>query len=306
GSYSRFFETPYNENLILSSSTGVGGLASNVLGAFGDTPLKPGSRNQFNAGIQQRIGRHVVVDVGYFWKLTHNAYDFDTLFNTPIFFPIAWRQSKIDGISARVTLAPVKGFSAYWIPGHTRARFFGPENGGLLFNSPLNSSVFRIDHDQAYEHTANLRYAPKKNGAWASFTWRFDSGAVVGGVPDLATAFTLTGDQQAAIQFRCGSVLATLNTPITSCAGQATAGLIRIPTGTPNDDHNPGRVASRNLYDVAVGHDNLFHGDKYRYRVQLTAVNLTGKEAVYNFLSTFSGTHFVSPRAITMEAGLVW
>ena len=25
----------------------------------------------------------------------------------------------------------------------------GPENGGLIFNSPLDTSVFRIDHDQA-------------------------------------------------------------------------------------------------------------------------------------------------------------
>lgn len=32
-SYSRTFETPYNENLILSSATGVGGLASNAFGA---------------------------------------------------------------------------------------------------------------------------------------------------------------------------------------------------------------------------------------------------------------------------------
>jgi hypothetical protein len=27
------------------------------------------------------------------------------------------------------------------------------------------------------------------------------------------------------------------------------------------------------------------------------------KEALYNFLSTFSGTHFVSPRAVTGELG---
>jgi hypothetical protein len=27
--------------------------------------------------------------------------------------------------------------------------------------------------------------------------------------------------------------------------------------------------------------------------------NLTNREALYNFLSTFSGTHYVSPRALT-------
>ena len=70
-----------------------------------------------------------------------------------------------------------------------------------------------------------------------------------------------------------------------------------------NDDHNPPRIASRNLFDVAIGHDNLFHGDKYKWSARLTVVNLTNKEALYNFLSTFSGTHYVTPRAITATIG---
>jgi hypothetical protein len=34
-----------------------------------------------------------------------------------------------------------------------------------------------------------------------------------------------------------------------------------------------------------------------------TAINLTNKTALYNFLSTFSGTHFVMPRTYTAELG---
>jgi hypothetical protein len=60
------------------------------------------------------------------------------------------------------------------------------------------------------------------------------------------------------------------------------------------------------MFDLAIGDDNLFHTDRPRYRVQFTAVNLTNRVALYNFLSTFSGTHFVSPRAYTVEIGLVW
>jgi hypothetical protein len=37
--------------------------------------------------------------------------------------------------------------------------------------------------------------------------------------------------------------------------------------------------------------------------VQLTAVNLTNRVALYNFLSTFSGTHYVTPRALAAEIG---
>ena len=35
-------------------------------------------------------------------------------------------------------------------------------------------------------------------------------------------------------------------------------------------------------------------------------VALANKEALYNFLSTFSGTHFVTPRAFSAQVGLVF
>ncbi len=305
--YSRFFETPYNEGLILSSGTGGGGLASNAFGSFGSTPLQPGRRDQYNAGFQQTITKRILVDVSYIWKYTHNAFDFDTLLNTPITFPIEWRKSKIDGLSTKVSLTETKGFSAYVVLGHTRARFFGPEIGGLLFNSPLDTGVFRIDHDQAFQQTTNLRYQRKKNSPWIDFTWRYDSGEVAGSVANLADAYALSGDEQASIGFHCGSTYATLNSPITSCAGVASATLVKIPApGTENDDHNPPRVAPRNLFDIGAGIDDLFHTERPRFTLRLTAVNITNKVALYNFLSTFSGTHFIAPRSYTLEMGMVW
>ena len=35
-------------------------------------------------------------------------------------------------------------------------------------------------------------------------------------------------------------------------------------------------------------------------------MNLTNKEALYNFLSTFSGTHFVQPRTYQAEIKLLF
>ena len=71
----RTFETPFNENLILSSGTGTGGLAQNVFGSQSE-PVKPGNRNQFNAGLQQGNGRWVIIDADYFWKYTQVALGF--------------------------------------------------------------------------------------------------------------------------------------------------------------------------------------------------------------------------------------
>lgn len=80
--------------------------------------------------------------------------------------------------------------------------------------------------------------------------------------------------------------------------------LLQIPApGTENDDHNPPRIASRNLFDIGVGHDNIFNGDRYKVSARLTVVNLTNYYGLYNFLSTFSGTHYVSPRALTATIG---
>lgn len=80
---------------------------------------------------------------------------------------------------------------------------------------------------------------------------------------------------------------------------------VRIPArGSENDDHNPPRITPRHLFDIAIGDDNILRGDKYKWSLQFTAINVTNKVALYNFLSTFSGTHFVTPRTHTAELGL--
>ena len=86
----------------------------------------------------------------------------------------------------------------------------------------------------------------------------------------------LSPDQQFEAGLFCGSVHATPpSAPIRSALRSAPTGLcpllntdrtlLQIPApGTENDDNNPPRIAPRNLFDLAVGHDNLFHGDRYK------------------------------------------
>jgi outer membrane receptor protein involved in Fe transport len=203
----------------------------------------------------------------------------------------------------------IKGFTAYTVMGHARSRDFGPEVGGLIFNSPLSAGAFRIDHDQAFQQTTNLRYQYKK-GPYAILTWRYDSGLVAGSVPDLASALALDADQQAVIGLHCGNVFATLANPITSCSlpyPQFSATRVRIPApGTENDDTNPPRITPRHVFDTSVGTDNLLHMDHYRMTLRLSVLNLTNKQALYNFLSTFSGTHVLAPRTWQAELGFTF
>ena len=311
GSYTRNFETPYNENLILSSATGAGGLGNGILGDTSNLPLRPGRRNQFNFGFQQALGSHLVFDGDYFYKHTNNAYDFNVLFNTSVTFPISWNTSKLDGVSARINLTNYKGLSAFMVAGHTRARYFPPESGGLFFNSDLPAGVFRIDHDQAFQQTTQVQYQFeqwKRLSPYIAFTWRYDSGLVSGAVPDFATALTFTADQQAQIGLFCGSTFATPTQAITECSDSTRGALrVRIPAdGTANDDTNPPRIAPRHLFDFSVGTDNLFRTERTKVTLRFNVLNLTNKEALYNFQSTFSGTHFVSPRSFQGQIGLTF
>jgi hypothetical protein len=306
--YARLMPTPYNENLVISSAT------AGLLGSAGDLRIRPADRDQFNAGIQQAFGKFLVINAEYSWKFTRGDYDFDVLFNTPVYFPIQWQKSKIDGLAVKFSVPTTHGVTAYTVLGHTRSRFFGPEVGGLFFNDEdvTNASVFRIDHDQAFQETTHLQYQPKPNGPWAAFNWRYESGLVAGAVPFTADNSSpvdlsvLTPDQQQQIQLSCAGVMATIGSPLTSCApGALSSPLVRIPAaGTENDDRNPPRVAPRHLFDVAAGWDNIFHKDKVKTNVSFTVLNVANKVALYNFLSTFSGTHFVPPRTYTGQVTL--
>jgi hypothetical protein len=307
-SYAHTLETPHNENLLLSSSTGSGGLTS-VFGGFGQSPLPAGIRNQYNVGLEQAIGKYVVVDADYWWKFTHNAAEFDVLLTTPITFPIMWKRDKLDGLGIRVSTVNLAGFRVNATIGTGRLRYFGPEIGGLIFNSPL-VGVFRTDSDDPFYQTTEVRYQWRNKGPWAGLIWRYDRGEVAGGASaDLGSILTLTGDQQAQMGFFCGSNVATVTNQISSCGlpfGQYGATRVRIPApGTANDDTNPPRIAPRHLVDLTIGDDNLFHflAERFKVGVRFTVVNLTNKESLYNFLSTFGGTHFVSPRTETAEIG---
>jgi hypothetical protein len=325
-SYARVLETPFNENLILSSVGCDNAVLNPLLGctSTGLTPLASGWRNEFHAGVEQAFGKYLVFSGEYIWKYTHNAYDFSILGATPITFPVAWDRSKIPGFAGRVSVPNYHGFTALMVFSSVAARYFTPQVSGAGATPSAPAGVFRIDHDEKFNQTTHLQYQLGKRGPWVGFNWRYDSGLVAGAVPfatDSSTPVDLSGlspDQQFQAGLFCGSARPLppsagniTGTPLGSSLGtnlcpasQFGSSLISIPAaGTENDDKNPPRIAQRSLFDLSVGHDNLFHGDKYKWSAQLTAINLANRVALYNFLSTFSGTHYVTPRTITGQIG---
>lgn len=319
-SYARTLETPFNENLILAST----GCQTPAIATLSDVefgtpcvpaPLGPGWRNEFHVGLEQAFGKYFVLDGEYIWKYTHDAYDFSDFGNTPIFFPIEWASSKIPGFMVRGTVPTIHGFTAFVTLSSVAARFFNPQVAGLGSGLP-STGVFRIDHDQKFAQTTHVQYQPFARGPRVGFNWRYDSGLVAGAVPFAADSTTpvdasgLTPDQQFQAGLFCGSVHATPTTPISPgsmCAPSLYGStLLKIPApGTEDDDHNPPRVLPRHLFDLSLGDDDVFHFKAERYKISLrfSVINLTNKEALYNFLSTFSGTHYVTPRTESAEIG---
>lgn len=339
-SYARTLESPFNENLIISST----GCGNPVIAALVPPPnnpcalgpILPGYRNDFHAGFQQAFGKYLVVDGDYLWKYTHGGYDFGVVAATPIAFPIEWHNSKITGYSVRVSVPNYHRFTAYVVMSSVAARFFPPQVAGITFLPA--PGVFRIDHDEKFNQTTHLQYQPWKKGPWLAFNWRYDNGLVAGAIPCSAptatcfastsiadggganipagqvalvnnlTGLPLTADQEFQSGLTCDGKLAAPSPTGPALATCDAAGLgsifVKIPApGSENDDHNPQRIAPRSLFDASVGDDNLFNQDRYKWSLRFTVINLTNKVALYNFFSTFSGTHYVTPRSYSAELG---
>ena len=198
-----------------------------------------------------------------------------------------------------------------------------PDGGPVHLLSLIH--IFRIDHDEKFNETTHAQYSfSNKHAPWAGINWRYDSGLVAGSAPcynvvganTLCTATSisiggqpgidlsgLTPDQQFEAGLACNGVKATPSSGFTQClVAQYSSSLLSIPApNTEDDDKNPPRIAPRNVFDASFGVDNLLAGDKQKWSLRLTAVNVTNKYALYNFLSTFSGTHYLTPRALTGE-----
>ena len=349
-SYARTLETPFNENLVLSSLGCSDAVMNPLLNCTSGVSgiLEPGFRNEFHASVQQAFGKHAVVSGEYIWKYTHNAFDFSILGNTPITFPIDWHNSKIPGYAIRAEMPEWHGFNAYTVMSSVAARFFPPQVAGAGATVGQTGLPFRIDHDEKFNQTTHLTYTIERNGwehgLWGGFNWRYDSGLVAGstpcygvtdpnspcgnssttlpdGTPAIAMVDTnippgpatngvplpLTADQEFEAGFMCNGQKATPTNPLPAVcpASQFSSSLINVPAPNSGDnDKNPQRIAPRNLFDATVGKDNIFHADRYKVNLDLTAINVTNKYALYNFLSTFSGTHYVTPRALTAKVTL--
>jgi hypothetical protein len=271
-SYDRMFITPEYENILLSSSAQASSLTppevqQSALAGFGHLFNVSERHNAYNYGIQQGLGKWLRVDASYWERKVKNTADQDQFFNTGIVFPLNFKGGDLSGWNVRLDTAPWNGLRSYLSLGHVHALYDPPLVGGLFVNvSPLDISQgpFLIDHDQKLQEQLGVFWDIPKSGFWTGVTQRYDSGLVthVGTPEDLLAGGPDTAYAEPFINFTS----------------------------------NPQRIKPRIIWDFSLGARLKQYG--LPFELQLDVLNAFDKKGLYNFMSTFGGTHVIPPRII--------
>ncbi len=277
-SYNRNYQTPPNENLLLSSSEEASVLVpSRVREALGGAfiPIRPERQNVYELGLQQSLLGRFAIDASFYHKDSHDQQDNDNFLNTGIIFPTSLKKIHVNGAELRLTGPSIHGFSEQLSLTHSRAVSTPPFTGGLFLNQGavdlLTSGPFVIDHDQKLSSHAVIRYSSKKH-VWTSWSVRYDSGLVA----------NPSNPDQVANDRDYYDLLPYVN--------------LRS---------NPPRVRPRSIVDVALGYEK-FHEQRRRWEMQFQVTNLTNRTALYNFQSVFVGTRVVQPRTWGVKVRWYW
>ncbi len=272
-SYNRLYQTPPNENLLLSSSPAAAILAPPLVRqTFGDTvlQLRPERQNFYELGMQQGIASWLSVAAAYYHKDATDQQDNNNFFNTGIIFPITLAKIRVNGAEARVELRPRSGFSANISITHARAISTPPFTGGLYIGNDavaaLSQGPFVIDHDQKLGISAMLSYIHKR-GYFSTLSTRYDSGLVA----------NPSDPAEVANDSDYSDLLPYVKLGIT-----------------------PARVTPRTITDLVAGYRHQ-RREQTRWELALQATNLTNQTALYNFQSAFVGTRVVQPRALSLR-----
>jgi len=166
-SYNRNYQTPPNENLLLSSS----GSAE---------PLRAQRENVYEMGIQQSLGGRASLNASFYHKDSRDQQDNNNFFDTGVIFPVTLASIRVNGAEGRITLPSFHGITATLSATHARAISTPPFTGGLFLGqdiSALTGGPFVIDHDQKLSLQTTVHYTLNRNW-WVGSSVRYDSGLV--------------------------------------------------------------------------------------------------------------------------------
>jgi outer membrane cobalamin receptor len=252
--YDRIFQTPSNENLLISSSPSIVSLSDDVL----RLPVKPSHGNYYEVGFSKGFFGHVRFDANGYARRVDNFADDDQLLSTAVSFPIAFDKAYIYGAEGKLEIPYWHRFSGFVSYSYMVASAYLPVTGGLFLGDDASDALsnitgrFWVSQDQRATVRTRVRY---------DFTKRL--WGAVGGEYGSGLPFEFEGTEEDAAASYSQQVLDRVN-------------------------FDKGRVKPSLSIDASLGAE-LYHTEKLKMRIQADASNLNNRLNVIDFGGLFSG-----------------
>ncbi len=266
-SANRFFQPPQSEWLLLAASS-----AARVLSPFaasgGGAPPQAERQWSYEGGLDTWLFRTLRLDTALWHRQVTNFLDPNVFFGTTVLFPNSVASGRATGVDIRLELPPRRGFSGFLAYSYATVTEIGPINGGLFLEDDIleigPGTEFKPDHDIPNTVTGALRYD----------------------APTGLLAATVSG------RYQSGVPLEVSDEGLDELAGRPGFDLVDVAAG---------RVKSHVVVDALVS-VRLVRRRSVELQASLGGQNLFNERFAFNFGNPFSGTHFGSPR--TLSVGL--
>ena len=258
-SYDRVFQTPFFENILISSSAAVTSLNPNFL----RLPVRPSLGNYYEAGLAKGFARRLKLDLNVFDRRMNNYLDDDQLLNTGVSFPVTFARANLYGAEAKLEIPHWGHLSGYASYSYIVGSAYFPVTGGLFLGQDVADNLsgagrFWDSQDQRNTVRSRFRYELSKR-LWVGMGGEYGSGLPVdfGG-----------SEEEAVAQY-----------------GQKVVDRVNL-------EH--GRVKPSLSIDASLGAD-LIKTDPIAMQLQFDAENLNNRLNVIDFAGLFSG-NAIAPR----------
>jgi hypothetical protein len=270
-SYDRVFQTPSNENILLSSST-----AATMLNPVSlQLPVEPSEGNYYEAGVAKDFFGKVKLDANYFRRLVNNYADDDQIDNTTISYPIAFRKAIIYGAEAKLQVPDWHGVSGFLSYSYIVGNAWFPVTGGLFLGDDAvipTTGHLPDSQDQRNTVRGRVRYqvAPR---FWIAGGIQYDTG-----LP---------------FDFQCpdGEAQQQCIAGVAATYGQQVVDRINFARG---------RIYPAFQVNVSAGAD-VYKSERYNVRLQADGQNLTNVLNVIDFGGLFSGNAIGPSRSFALR-----
>ena len=252
--YDRIFQTPSNENLLISSSPTIVSLSDQIL----RLPVKPSRGNYYELGLSKGFFAHLRFDANAYSRRVDNFADDDQLLSTAVSFPIAFAKAYIYGVEGKLEIPYWRRFSGFVSYSYMVGAAYLPVTGGLFLGDDAANAItnitgrFWVSQDQRNTVRTRFRY---------DFTNRF--WGAVGGEYGSGLPFEFSGTEADAVAQYSQQVIDGLN-------------------------FDKGRARPNLSVDVSLG-AQLYHKEKFTVNLQADAKNLNNRLNVIDFNGLFSG-----------------